>query len=137
MRQTISEFRSPFANSVRAQLQQVCDGIEDVHRVEIDSVFRGDAKLDEQKDAVVDLAREALVNAAKHSEADTVDLYGEFDDGRVHLFIRDRGRGFDPASVGDGQGHGLAMRATAIGAAATVLSQLGSGTEVEILWEQQ
>lgn len=136
MRETISEFRSPFANSVRVQLQQVCDDIEDIHRVEIDSVFRGDAKLDEQKDSVVGVAREALVNAAKHSGAETVDLYGEFDEGRVHLFIRDRGRGFDPASVGDGQGHGLSMRAAAIGAVATVSSQPGSGTEVEILWEQ-
>ena len=135
MRQTISEFRSPFSHSARARLQHLCDDVEDIHHIEIDAVFRGDAALDETRDAVVVLASEALVNAAKHSGADTVDLYAEFDDVRIQLFIRDRGRGFDPANVSDG--HGLAKRAAAIGATASVSSQPGSGTEVEILWEQQ
>jgi signal transduction histidine kinase len=137
MRQTISEFRSPFANSARAQLQLVCDDIEDLHQVEIDSVFRGDAPLDEQRDAVLGLAREALVNAAKHSGVDRIDLYGEFDDSRVQLFVRDRGRGFDASAVGDGQGQSLTTRAEAIGATASISSQPETGTEVEILWEQQ
>lgn len=136
MRHTISEFRSPFTESARARLQAVCDDVEDVHRIEIDAVFRGDASLDKRRDAVLGLAREALVNAAKHAGVETVDLYGEFDESRVHLFIRDRGQGFDPATVGDGQGHSLAKRADAIGATATVSSEPGSGTEVEILWEQ-
>ena len=137
MRQTINEFRSSFADSLRARLQNVCDDIEDIHRIEIDAVFRGDAALDDVRDAVVGLAREALVHAAKHAGVETVDLYGEFDDDRIHLFIRDRGRGFDPDRVGDGLGHGLASRAETIGATANVSSQPGSGTEVELLWEQQ
>jgi signal transduction histidine kinase len=137
MRQTISEFRSSFDESVRARLQHVCDDIEDIHHIEIDSVFRGDARLDDVRDAVIGLAREALVNAAKHSGVDTVDLYGEFEDDRIHLFIRDRGQGFDPAKVGDGLGQGLTSRAAAIGATATVTSQPGSGTEVEVLWKGQ
>lgn len=137
MRQTISEFRSPFVQSARVRLQGICDDIEDVHRVEIDAVFRGDAQLGRGGDAVLGLAREALVNAAKHSGAETIDLYGEFDTRRIHLFVRDRGRGFDPAIVGDGHGQDLPKRAAAAGATATVSSQPGSGTEVEILWEEQ
>jgi len=137
MRQTISEFRSPFAHSARARLQQVCDDIEDIHHIEIDAVFRGDSPHDDEREAVIGLAREALVNAAKHSGVDTVDLYGEFDDGRIHLFVRDRGRGFDPATIDDKQGGGLAMRAAGAGAAVSVSSQPLAGTEVEILWEQQ
>jgi signal transduction histidine kinase len=137
MRQTISEFRSPFARSVRVVLQGICDDIEDVHRVEIDAVFRGDADLSTEGDAVLRLAREALVNAAKHSGADTIDLYGEFDATRIHLFVRDRGSGFDPAIVGDGHGQDLPQRAAAVGATATVSSEPGAGTEVEILWEEQ
>ncbi len=137
MRQTISEFRSPFAHSARARLQHECDDIEDIHRIEIDSVLRGDSPLDDVRGAVIDLVREALVNAAKHSGAATVDLYGEFTDRRIHLFVRDRGSGFDLAAVGDGQGHNLGMRATAIGATTRITSEPGSGTEVEILWEQR
>ncbi len=136
MRQTISEFRSPFSHSARARLQHICDDVEDLHRIEIDTVFRGDTPLDEQREAVLVLAREALVNAAKHAGVDSVDVYGEFDDGRIQLFVRDRGRGFDLASVGDGQGHNLAQRATALGASTRISSEPGSGTEVEILWEQ-
>jgi len=135
MRQTITEFRSPFARSVRARLEHICDDIEDVHRVEIDSVLRGDASLNDDSEAVLGLAREALVNAAKHSDVDTVDLYGELDDGCIHVFVRDRGRGFDPAAVGDGQGHELVKRASAVEASVNVSSQAGEGTEVEILWE--
>ena len=137
MRQTISEFRSPFAHSARAHLQHVCDDVEDLHHIEVDAVFRGDSPLDEERQAVISLAREALVNAAKHAGVDTVDLYGEFDDGRIHLFVRDRGDGFDPATVGDKQGGALAQRAEAIGATASVSSRPQAGTEVEILWEQQ
>ncbi|MCP4966162.1 MAG: hypothetical protein GY926_13125 [bacterium] len=137
MRQTISEFRSQFTHSARARLQHLCDDIEDIHHIEIDAVFRGDAGLDDSRDAVLALGCEALVNAAKHAGVDTVDLYAEFDDARIQLFVRDRGCGFDTAKVGDGQGHGLSKRADAIGATATVSSQPGSGTEVEIVWEQQ
>ncbi len=137
MRQTISEFRSPFAHSARARLQHVCDDVEDIHQVEVDAVFRGDSPLNDQRESVIGVAREALVNAAKHSGVGTIDLYGEFDDGRIHLFVRDRGTGFDPAAVGDKQGSGLVKRAAAIGATASVTSEPGSGTEVEILWEQQ
>ena len=136
MRQTISEFRSPFTHSARARLQSICDDVEDVHRITVDAVFRGDASLDDGGEAVLNLAREALVNSAKHSGVDTVDLYGEFDDDRIQLFIRDRGEGFDLTAVGDGQGHNLAERATAVGATTRISSQPGEGTEVEILWEQ-
>lgn len=135
MRQTISEFRSPFSQSARAHLQAVCDDVEDIHHIEVDAVFRGDAVLDERREAVLGLAREALVNAAKHSGVERVDLYSEFDEGRMHLFVRDRGCGFDPAAVAGR--HGLAQRAAAMDATAVVSSQPGSGTEVEILWEQQ
>ena len=45
--------------------------------------------------------REALVNAAKHSGATAADLYTEVTPERVSVFVRDRGKGFDPATVPD------------------------------------
>ena len=47
----------------------------------------------------MDAAREATVNAAKWSGADVVSLFAEVEPGSVSLFVTDRGRGFDPATV--------------------------------------
>ena len=59
----------------------------------------GDCPLEEPLPAVLAAAREALVNAAKFAEAQQVDIYVEADDARVEVFVRDRGRGFDPERV--------------------------------------
>ena len=50
-------------------------------------------------------AREATVNAAKWSGADVISLFAEVEPAEVSVFVRDRGRGFDPAAVpGDRKG---------------------------------
>ena len=51
-------------------------------------------------------AREAMVNAAKHSGAPDVDVYAEVSDGTVEVFVRDRGRGFDPDVIAEDR-HGV------------------------------
>ncbi len=50
------------------------------------------------------LVEEALVNAARHSDARTVWVTVELVDGVVRLEIRDDGRGFDPAAPRSGYG---------------------------------
>ena len=51
--------------------------------------------------ALVRAAREAMVNAAKHSGADKIDVYAEVDEDRVEVFVRDRGQGFDLDGVAE------------------------------------
>jgi signal transduction histidine kinase len=51
-------------------------------------------------------ARELLVNAAKHSGADSISLKLIFDTDRLLLVVTDRGRGFDPDAA-HGTGFGL------------------------------
>ncbi len=51
--------------------------------------------------ALVRAAREAMVNAAKHSGADKIDVYAEVDEERIEVFVRDRGRGFDLDGIGE------------------------------------
>ena len=46
--------------------------------------------------ALVLAAREAMVNAARHSGAPVIAVYLEVEPDQVTVFVRDRGRGFDP-----------------------------------------
>ena len=46
-------------------------------------------------------AREAVLNAAKHSGAPTVDVYAEVSEELVEVFVRDRGRGFDTEQIAE------------------------------------
>ena len=86
--------------------------IEDESGVPVETVVVGDAPLDDALTATVAAAREAILNAAKssgapevsvfaakHSGAPSADLYTEVTAERVSVFVRDRGKGFDPAAV--------------------------------------
>ena len=85
--------------------------------------------------ALLAAAREATVNAAKWSGADVVSLFAEVEPAEVSLFVRDRGRGFDPAAVpGDRKGlaESVHARMARRGGSATVRSAPGEGTEVSL-----
>ena len=65
----------------------------------VEVVAVGDRELDPAGEAVVAAAREAMTNAAKFGGGSPVDVYAEAADGRLQVFVRDRGPGFDPAAV--------------------------------------
>ena len=73
--------------------------VESDHELVVDPVVVGDAPVDDALAALGAATREALVNAAKYSGATAADLYTEVTPERVSVFVRDRGAGFDPASV--------------------------------------
>jgi two-component system nitrate/nitrite sensor histidine kinase NarX len=88
--------------------------------------------------AVYRLCQEGLNNIAKHAGASRVDLQLQYEAGGVELRIRDDGRGFDPDQAPPGH-YGLSMmheRAAGIGAALSIASQPGHGTEIVIHWEE-
>jgi signal transduction histidine kinase/phage shock protein PspC (stress-responsive transcriptional regulator) len=110
--------------------------VEADHAVIVDPVVVGDAPIDEELAALGAATREALVNAAKHSGATGVDLYTEVTPERVAVFVRDRGKGFDPATVPDdrrGLRDSVTGRLTRLGGTAEVRSAPGEGTEVELV----
>jgi len=81
-------------------------------------------------------AREAIVNAARHSGASTVAVYLEVEPQQVTVFVRDRGSGFDPAAVAaDRQGisGSIVGRLDRAGGRGEVRSTPGEGTEVELV----
>ena len=119
--------------SLAAALDRVTDEVEADHGVAVDVVVVGDCPVDEHVDALVAAVREAVLNAAKHSDAAEVSVYAEVADVRVEAFVRDRGRGFDPSAVnGDRRGitHSIVRRMVRHGGRAEVHSAPGEGTEV-------
>jgi signal transduction histidine kinase len=117
------------ADGVRLIQQEV----EAQHGIVVEAISVGDCSLDDDLTALLAAAREATVNAAKWSGAGTVSLFAEVEPAAVSVFVRDRGRGFDPAAVpGDRKGLAESVRARVErrGGSATVRSTPGEGTEV-------
>ena len=123
--------------SLAAAVERVAAEIEEHHRVAVDAVTVGDCPLDHALAAsVVPAAREALINAAQHGGVDSVSLYVEVEPERVTVFVRDRGGGFDPATVdNDRQGiaESIVGRMARHGGTGTVRSERGQGTEVQLV----
>jgi signal transduction histidine kinase len=70
----------------------------------------------------------------------TVSVFAEAEDGRVEVFVRDRGRGFDPDAVpADRRGvsESIVGRMRRAGGRATIHSSPGEGTEVELSLEDR
>jgi signal transduction histidine kinase len=125
----------PPDESLRAALQHIAVDVEDRHGVPVELVTVGDSDLDERLTALVAATREAVVNAAKHSGADVVDVYAEVEPDLVEVFVRDRGTGFDPDRLpGDRLGvtGSIVGRMRRYGGDARVSSAPGDGTEVRI-----
>ena len=58
----------------------------------------GDAEMTERHEVLVQAAREAMLNAARHAGGG-ISVYVECTPGRSEVFVRDRGPGFELASV--------------------------------------
>ncbi|MEQ3550632.1 PspC domain-containing protein [Pseudonocardia nematodicida] len=127
--------------TLAAAITRVAAEVEDTYAVAVGPVLVGDAELDADLRALVLAAREAMVNAAKHSGASEVDVYvevepaAEGEPGTAEVFVRDRGRGFDPDAV-DGDRHGLAdsvhARMERHGGTVRLRTGAGEGTEVRL-----
>jgi signal transduction histidine kinase len=127
------------AATLAAALRAAAEEIEEERNVTVEVVTVGDAPLDERLEALVAAAREAVLNAAKFSGADRVDLFAEVDDARVEVFVRDRGAGFDVDAVpADRRGvrESIVGRMERFRGNARVTSRPGDGTEVELTMER-
>jgi signal transduction histidine kinase len=123
------------ASTLTAALRQAAAEVEELHGVPVEVVTVGDRPLDDQTGAAVRAAREALANAARFAGAERIDVFAEADAGHAQVFVRDRGRGFDPQAIpGDRQGvrESIVGRMRRHGGDAIVRSAPGEGTEVEL-----
>lgn len=118
-----------------ATLHAAAGEVEDTYAVSMQVVVVGDCAMEEPLLPLVQASREAMVNAAKHAGVAEVSVYAEVEPGQVHVFVRDRGAGFDPAAV-DADRHGLADsirgRMQRHGGTVTLRTAPGEGTEVQL-----
>jgi len=121
--------------SLAGALRAAAAEVEDSHGVTVDVVAVGDCTLDEALRPVVAAAREAVTNAAKHAGTGQVDVYAEIATEAIDVFVRDRGRGFDPEATPEdrfGVRHSIIDRMQRHGGSAEIRTTIGEGTEVRL-----
>ena len=125
----------PGPETFRAALVEAGAEIEDERGVPIEVVCVGDAENTPGLEATLRAAREAMMNASKHSGADKIDVYAEVGPETVEVFVRDRGRGFDPEQIGEdrmGVKRSIVERMERYGGRAVIRTAPGEGTEVRL-----
>jgi signal transduction histidine kinase len=121
--------------SLVAALSAAAGEVEELHDVRVELASSGDCPVDASQGALVLAAREAMTNAAKFAGVEEIDVFVEVSDEAVSVFVRDRGSGFDRASVpGDRRGlvESIEGRMERAGGRATIVTGPGQGTEVEL-----
>ena len=117
------------SEGINAEAAEVEDSLG--HAVEVVTV--GDCAMSERHEALVQAAREAMLNAARHGGG-AVSVYLEVTDDAAEVFVKDRGPGFDPDAVPAdrlGVRESIVGRMDRHGGTATITSS-PDGTEVRL-----
>lgn len=121
--------------TLHAAIEALTTEIENDHDTRIEAVIVGDQPLDDAARTLLAALREAIVNSAQHADVDRIDVFVEADDAELTGFVRDTGTGFDTATIPTGHrgiSDSIIGRVERIGGTATITSQAGVGTEVEL-----
>ena len=121
--------------TLKVALTAAAAEVEDERGVPVELVMVGDCDTSEEIQALVRATREAMVNAAKHSGAEKIDVYAEVDEESVEVFVRDRGHGFDVDAVAEdrmGVKGSIIDRMARHGGSAIIRSAASDGTEVRL-----
>jgi signal transduction histidine kinase len=125
--------------SLEKALGDVRDALSPGSRTRLSIVVLGESRrlMPAVRDQVYWIAREALLNALRHSGANRVEAEIEYLPRKLRVVVRDDGTGIDPEALRAGRNShwgltGMQERAASIGAKVRVWSKRGEGTEVEI-----
>ncbi len=138
----------------REAMEEMVGSVEDQYATAIELVMVGDGEIavarpDGVQDAprtrnssessrvaaVIAAAREGLINASKFSGETHLSVYCELGGDRFDVFVRDRGKGFDLASIDPdrrGVRDSILARMLAVGGHAEIRTAPGMGTEVAL-----
>jgi signal transduction histidine kinase len=123
----------PGIGGFREALIAVCSEIDDLGSAQVETVVVGDSAA--AVEPIVRAAREAILNASKHAGVDTISVYGEANDKEVLVFVKDRGRGFEPSTIpGSRRGirESIVSRMERHGGTAEIVSSPDKGTEIRL-----
>jgi len=140
-RRSVSMLRPPLTPRGLAQaVRDVADVVRGQHRGSLEVRVTGVPHTMERfvEEELFAIVREALTNAAKHSQASRIDVEVAYPDPRsVRVAVTDDGVGFDPDQPRNGRFGlvGMYERAERIGAALTLASEPGGGTEIVAVWQ--
>lgn len=115
-------------------LKRVAAHVEDFREKPIDVVIVGDCPYTAALSPLLDAAAEAMSNAAKHG-APPISVYMETSPGKVQVYVRDHGDGFDVTQLPAGHlgvKESIVGRMNRAGGAARIVSRPGWGTEVQL-----
>jgi signal transduction histidine kinase len=121
-----------FSDALRHLLNQMTQGTPVQTTLHIEGVAQSlPASVEEN---LLRIAQEAVTNAIRHGQAQTIALQLLFEPTAVHLQIRDDGQGFAPAThLTSGFGLiGMQERVHHLGGHLHLVSQLGQGTEITV-----
>ena len=139
MRSLIFELRPAEldAEGLVPTLRKRVDVLRRVYHKEIDLEVRGERRLDPKDEKqLFRIVQEALNNALKHSDAETLEVELTMQNGRVVASIRDDGVGFDPEAARRRSGRlgltSMRERVEELGGELEIRSRPGEGTEVRV-----
>jgi signal transduction histidine kinase len=145
LRAWLYEPKADAEQALAAAVRKAAAEVEDHHGVPIEVVCVGDCPLDERLGAMLQAAREAMVNAAKYAAGEpavpdepavsSLSVYAEVAGDEVSIFVRDRGRGFDLDAVPEdrmGLRESIIGRMERNGGKADIRTAPGEGTEVRL-----
>lgn len=126
-----------YSEGFSAVLRQYARAIEAEYPCTIEVVTVGDTELNDAYLEMLAATKEAMVNAAKHSQSrDPIHVFADCSAEGVEVFVRDRGVGFETLSV-PADRHGLRQSVIArmqrLGGTAQIVSSREHGTEVHLL----
>ena len=135
-RGTIADLSAAEAPDTGQAIRRVADELGTRFEISVDVVTEDLPISASERDDIVRIVREAIVNAAAHGAARNVTVSLGPEDDRVALRIRDDGCGIGINGMPAGIGYGLRSmheRAAALGGQLSARERLGGGTELELL----
>lgn len=120
---------------VRTAVETLTAELEDLHGHDVHTVIVGEAPLAERTGALLGALREATVNACRHA-GEGIDVFVDIGEDTIEAYVRDRGPGFDPATLPEdrlGVRESIIGRMRRAGGTATVRPAPGGGTEVALV----
>jgi signal transduction histidine kinase len=119
------------------QLQDAAAAVEQSEAALIEVVTVGDLTTSSPAtEAVVAATREAMLNAARHAhDPQPVQVFARITADEITVYVRDRGRGFDPGALPADRGgvrDSIVGRIARAGGSATIRSAPGAGSEIQI-----